>query len=183
MKAYTFALLTLAASLGTSALVTAGPKDPKKPKLPKYNRTFEQADVNLDGSLDVFEFARTQGPGTPMVEVRKRFLAIDTSGAFEVVIDPVTGLETQGDPIPDDLVTKEEIKAYRALETKPKSTLSKFQLADFNGDGMLDPVEFGYLVSPQVPLKKTMRQFNRIDLNDDLLLSKSEFRKTKASDL
>ena len=171
---------TIATSLGASVLVTAAPKGPKPPK---YKRSFEQADMNLDGVLDVFEFARTQGPGTPMVEVRKRFLAIDVSGAFEVVIDPDTGLETQGDPIPDGFVTKEEIQAYRALETKPKSTLTRFQLADFDGDDMLNPVEFGYLVSPKVPLKNTMRKFNRLDLDDDLLLTKSEFKKTKESDL
>lgn len=118
-----------------------------------------------------------------MVEVRKRFLAIDVSGAFDVVIDPDSGLETQGDPIPDGFVTGEEIKAYRALEMKPKATLTKFELADFDGDGVLDPIEFRYLVSPKVPIKNTDRQFKRLDLDKSLLLTKSEFRKIKALDL
>ncbi|MEX1114418.1 MAG: hypothetical protein WEB53_04165 [Akkermansiaceae bacterium] len=118
-----------------------------------------------------------------MVEVRKRFLAIDVSGDFDVVIDPETQIETQGDPIPVGFVTQEEIKAYRALETKPKSTLTKFELADFDGDGVLDPIEFRHLVSPKVPIKNTDRQFKRLDLDKSLLLTKSEFRKIKALDL
>ncbi len=180
MKTYTLALLTIATSLGVTALASAAPKGPK---LPKYDRTFGQADADADGKLSVYEFARTQGPGTPMVQVRKRFLAIDTSGAFEVIIDPVTLVETQGDPIPDGFVTKEEIAAYRALETKPTSTLTKFQLADFDGDGVLTLTEFGYLVSPKVPLKNISRQFLRLDKSDDGLLSNTEFKKFKTSDL
>jgi hypothetical protein len=49
-------------------------------------------------------------------------------------------------------VSREEIAAYRALETKPVSTLTQFELADFDGDGMLSLTEFRYLVSPKVPL-------------------------------
>jgi hypothetical protein len=183
MTTYTLALLTLAVSLGTSVLVTAAPKGPKKPKLPEYDRSFEQADVNLDNALDVFEYARTQGPGTPMVQVRKRFLAIDVSGAFVFTIDPDTLIQTQGDPIPDGLLTKEEIQAYHALETKPVSTLTQFELADFDGDGLLTLTEFRYLVSPQVPLKNISRQFLKLDKSDDDLLTQAEFKKAKTLDL
>jgi hypothetical protein len=124
-----------------------------------------------------------------MVEVRSRFLAIDVSGDFEVVIDPATGLEAvdpvTGEPvvgaaIPDGLVTLEEWEAYLALEDRPKSTLTRFELADFDGDGQLTPVEFGYLVSPRVPYRNTIRSFDKLDTNDDGWLSPEECTRTRS---
>jgi len=176
MKAYTLALLSIGASLGVSAIATAdaGSK-PSKPR--KHHLTFAQADADTSGSLTVFEFASTRGPGTPLVEIRRRFLPIDVSGAFTSVVDPVTGEPVPGDPIPDGLVSLEEWNAYRLLDEKPKSNLSRFNLADFDGDGLLSPVEFGYLVSPKVKLAKIMRKFNRLDADDDGFVSLLEFRK------
>lgn len=188
MKNYTLALLTIGASLGASAFAVAAdaaPKPPKPPK-PKHHLTFAQADVDASGRLTVFEFAATQGPGTPLVEIRRRFLPIDVAGAFKVLIDPVTGLPAvdpvtgdpvHGDPIPDGLVSLDEWNAYRALEEKPKSALGRFDLADFDGDGRLSPVEFGYLTSPKVKAGKSARKFNKCDVNDDGYISRAEFKK------
>ncbi len=183
MKAYTHTLLTITASLGACVIASALPEPVKGPKPPSHHLTFAAADANGDGGLSLFEFAKTQGPGTPLVEIRSRFLAIDVSGAFEAGVDPVTNEPVQGDPIPDGLVSLEELEAYRALEDKPKSTLSRFELADFDGDGFLTPVEFGYLVSPKVPLRNISRNFIRLDEDEDILLSPVEFRKPAASEL
>ena len=187
MKNYTLTLLTIGASLGVSAIAFADSgKPPKPPKGPKHHLSFAQADADSSGNLTVFEFATTRGPGTPLVEIRRRFLPIDVSGAFEVVIDPVTGLPAVdpvtgeplvGDPIADGLVSLDEWNAYRALEEKPKSDLGRFDLADFDGDGQLSPVEFGYLVSPKVKAGKMARKFNKLDDNDDGFLSRAEFKK------
>jgi len=192
MKAYTINLLIIGASLGVGSFASAAESAAKPPKKPKYHLTFEQADVDHSGGLTIFEFATTQGPGTPMVEIRRRFLGIDVSGAFEIIIDPLTGEQALdpvtgeplfGDPIPDGVVTQDELKAYRALEEKPKSDLSRFELADFDGDGQLSPVEFGYLVSQRVPVKNVLRKFDKLDTNDDGFLSKEEFKKPNALDL
>lgn len=185
MKTYTLALLGIGASLGVSTIASAQSAS-KPPKAPKYHLTFAQADADASGSLTVFEFARTKGAGTPLVEIRRRFLPIDVAGAFAPVIDPVTGLPTvdpvtgfpiPGDPIPDGLISLEEWNAYRALEEKPKSDLGRFDLADFDGDGQLSPVEFGYLVSPKSKSGKLNRKFNKLDDNDDGYLSPDEFKK------
>lgn len=205
MKIKLRTLITVGASLGVSAFATvaeAASKAPKAPKPPKaYNLTFAQADVDVSGSLTVWEFATTQGKGTPLAEVRKRFLLIDTAGAFEPVIDPVTGLPAvdpvtglppvdpvTGSPvvgaaIPDGLVTLEELNAYKALKVKPKSTLSRFELADFDGDDLLSPVELGYLVSPSAAPKSVVKRFDKLDINDDLFLTLAEFNKTKPAPL
>jgi hypothetical protein len=196
MKPYTLTLLSIGAFLGVSAFAAAdiAPKlkEPKEPKKPKYHRTFAEADVDANGGLDVFEFATTKGPGTPLVQIRKQFLLIDVEGAFEEVLDPetgeplldsVTGEPVQGDPIPDGLVSLEELKAYRALEEKPVSTVSRFDLADFDGDGQLSAVELGYLVSPKVKARNTLRKFNRLDTNDDLFISREEFKKPKEEEV
>lgn len=206
MKLYT--LLTMSVALGVSALATTanaapkGPKGPKPPKVPKHHLQFEQADANSDGFLDVFEFADTQGPGTPMVEIRARFLPYDTAGAFEpvyvldpvtgepvidpvtgepqIALDPVTGLPVQGDPIPDGLVSFEEWDAYHSIKKKPKKVkLSKFELADFDGDGVLTPEEFGYLVSRKVPFANVLRNFELKDFDDDGFLTEDEYKGIK----
>lgn len=182
MKAYTLTSLVVAGALGSSLIASAAPQGPKGPKDQKprtHHLTFAQADADVSGDLTVFEFAKTLGPGMPMVQVRKQFLLIDTSGAFEELVDPVTGEPVQGDPLPDGLVTLDEIKAFRALEEKPKSELTKFELADFSGDGFLDLVEYGYLVSPKVPSRNTERKFVKLDLDEDDLISPAEFRKPK----
>ena len=185
MKTYTRTLLTIGASLGVSAIACAD-SGSKPPKGPKHHLSFAQADADSSGSLTVFEFATTRGPGTPLVEIRRRFLPIDVSGAFEVVIDPVTGLPAvdpvtgepvPGDPIPDGLVSLDEWNAYRALEEKPKSDLGRFDLADFDGDGQLTPVEFSYLFSPKVKAGKATRKFNKLDDNDDGSITREEFKK------
>ncbi len=195
MKNTKWKKLIISASLGASAFafaadLSAKPTHPVKPT--KEHLTFEQADADHNGSLTIFEFAATQGPGTPLVEIRRRFLAIDVSGAFAIVIDPVTGLQAVdpisgnlvfGAAIPDGLVTQAELSAYLALEEKPKSDLPRFELADFNGDGKLSPVEFGYLVSPRVPFTNVMRKFDKFDVNDDGFLSTVEFKDSSSSDL
>lgn len=192
MKNYTLTLLSIGASLGVTAFAAAADASPKPPKALKYHRTFAQADVDGNGGLTVFEFATTRGPGTPLVEIRRRFLPIDVAGAFEVVIDPVTGLPAvdpvTGDPvlgaaIPDGLVSLDEWNAYRALEEKPKSDLSRFDLADFDGDGKLSPAEFGYLVSPKVKFANVMRKFDKRDNDDNGFISPAEFKKPKDEDL
>ncbi len=172
----------VATFIAFSGLVQAAPRSAGAPKVPKHQLAFAKADDG-DGFLTIFEFAKTQGRGTPLVEVRRRFLPIDTSGAFEVVVDPVTGEPAVdpvtgepilGAPIPDGLISLAEWDAYIAGKKKLKSKLSRFELADFDGDGQLDPIEFGYLVSPMVKPSNIIRQFELFDTSDDGYLSEDE---------
>lgn len=191
MKTKSHKLSTSGLSLALAILAfpaVAQAKPDKPDKIKKHHLSFEKADADASGDLGIFEFATTLGPGVPLVQVRDRFLVIDVSGAFEPVLDPVTGEPVldpvtgeplQGDPIPDGFVTMDELAAYRALEEKPKSGLSRFELADFDGDGVLTPVEFGYLFSQKVPFKNVSRQFNRKDANDDGELTLKEYKKKK----
>lgn len=183
-------LLAGAVLVAFAGAVEAAPKKAKKTKLPKHHLAFAKADDG-DGFLTIFEFAKTQGRGTPLVEVRRRFLPIDTSGAFEVVLDPLTGLpavdEVTGEtivgaPIADGFVSLAEWDAYVAAKKKKKSKLSRFELADFDGDGQLDPVELSYLVSPKVKFANTLRKFDKLDTDDDGFISEDEFYGRESSE-
>jgi hypothetical protein len=191
MKTNTLTTLLAGAVLAAfTGAAQAAPKKIKAPKVPKHHVAFAKADTNNDGLLNVFEFAKTQGSGTPLVEVRRRFLPIDVSGAFEVVLDPVTEEpvldEETGEPIlapiPDGFVSLAEWDAYVATKKKKKSKLSRFELADFDGDGQLDPEEFSHLVSPKVKFANTLRRFDKLDLDDDGFLSEDEFYGRVASE-
>lgn len=189
MKPHNLLNLIISMSVGLSFVAEVSAKSTKAPKSSKPAKTFEGADADHSGGLTVFEFATLEGPGTPLAEIRKRFLPIDISGAFEIVIDPATGVQAvdpvTGEPvfgaaIPDGLISKDEFTAYLALEEKPKSDLSRFELADFDGDGLLTPVELGYLESPKAAFKSVMRKFDKLDINDDGFISPDEFKKTKS---
>ena len=189
MKSKTLITILPVLFIALAGAVHAAPKEDKKEKkikLPKHQVAFNLADDG-DGFLTVFEFAKTQGPGTPLVEVRKRFLPIDTSGAFEVVldpetgdpaVDPITGEPIVGASIPDGLVTLGEWDTYVAEKMKNKSKLSRFDLADFSGDGLLDAIEFGYLVSPKVKMENIIRQFELVDADDDGFVTEDELNGT-----
>lgn len=199
-------LILLGASLGLTANAAPPgppgpppPKGPRPPKMERYLVVFNKADANQDGFLSLTEFAATQGPGTPLVEVRARFLPIDVAGAFETVYvldpvtgepvldpltgepqiatDPVTGEPVKGAAIPDGLISLEEWTAFSTSKNKPqKSRLSRFELADLDGDGLLTPVEFGYLVSPRVKVANVLRNFDKKDKNDDGFLTEAELK-------
>lgn len=80
-----------------------------------------------------------------------------------------------GNPLPDGLVSLAEWEAYIAGKKKLKSKLCRFDLADFDGDGQLDPVEFGYLVSPKVKMENIITRFESVDISDDGFISETEF--------
>lgn len=145
--------------------VGGGQQQPKKqPRPPKFEVVFAKADADADGALTFAEFTSLQSRGMPLAEVRARFLAVDVSGAGE-------GQEQT----PDGLISSDEWTAFHTAKKKPlPPKLTKFQLADFDNDGELTVEEFGYLVSPKVPVEKVQRAFEQKDANDDDVLTADE---------
>lgn len=50
-------------------------------------------------------------------------------------------------------------------------------MADFDGDGVLTPVEFGYLTSSEVPVRNAGRKSDGLDSDGDGVLTLNELKK------
>lgn len=118
---------------------------------------FEVSDEDLSGALDLFEFAPLIPGKKPLIEKRKRFLMADADD--------------------DDLVTLDEWLDYVESPQADTSGLPfrKFDLADLDEDGDLDPEEFTYVFPPAVKPEVVDRKFTALDDDDSLTLTREEW--------
>lgn len=118
---------------------------------------FEVSDADLSGALDLFEFAPLIPGKKPLIEKRRRFLMADADD--------------------DDLVTLDEWLDY--VESPQADTsglpLRKFDLADLDEDGELDPIEFSYVFPPAVKPQVLEKKFSGFDDDESLLLTREEW--------
>ncbi len=128
-------------------------KNPKK----SPEQAFEVSDLDLSGSLDLFEFAPLIPGKKPLIQKRKSFLKADADD--------------------DDLVTLEEWLGY--LESPQEDTsglpLRKFDLADLDESGDLTLEEFTYAFPPAVKSQVILKKFTGQDENEDELLTREEW--------
>jgi Ca2+-binding EF-hand superfamily protein len=118
---------------------------------------FEVADLDLSGSLDLFEFAPLTPGKNPLTEKRKRFLMADADD--------------------DDLVTLDEWLDYLESPQPDTSGLPflKFDLADLDESGTLTIEEFAYAYPPAVKPQVIEKKFTGKDANEDDLLTRDEW--------
>jgi Ca2+-binding EF-hand superfamily protein len=121
----------------------------------KYTARFNEADLDDDGFLSYDEFRSTVRGKKPLIEVRKRFLRVETSG--------------------DLLVSLDEWLAMSGDDLEKPFKHSKFDLADLNGDDQLTPEEFATTFPRKTPRKTVLKKFNNEDDNDDGYLTRDEW--------
>ena len=120
------------------------------------DRRFDKADINDNGEVDSTEFLALEPRSKSWVEAMYRFnLAdVDHNNSLSLV----------------------EFRASNGGKEGGKPSRSqKFDLADINVDGFLDPEEFARTIAQSKPWRKVLREFGRKDRNDDSLLSSQEF--------
>jgi len=120
------------------------------------DRRFDKADLNDDLYLTPVEFLALEPRGKAWVDVMFRFNRADTDD--------------------DNLLSLLEFRASNGARAGVLTSKSiKFTLADLDKDGYLDPEEYARTV-PQVRLwRMVIREFDRKDKDDDLLVSPREF--------
>lgn len=122
----------------------------------KVEELFDKADEDVDGSLSFDEFASTFNAKIPIISVRRFFIRADGD---------VSGT-----------VSGEEWEAYkRGPRGQAGANLSVFELADFDANGELTLTEYGYVFPRTAASAKVLVKFNRLDDNEDGVLTTDEY--------
>lgn len=153
-----FALIPAAVSAG-------GPVKKKSAREAVFTRLFNEANTDGNAYLDEEEFARSYGASPRPVVTEYRFKALASS----VLI--IQGVETfEPGILLGDFI---EAKGGRTLNPSKEEI---FVLADKNGDGFIDYLEF-----PATRIQKTavrgsiFDSFDKLDVNDDALITTAEW--------
>ncbi|GAA5484272.1 EF-hand domain-containing protein [Haloferula sargassicola] len=119
-------------------------------------RRFLRFDVNNDGKLDSIEWLQTQPASSSLVQAQFRFNYADADENGGV--DRVEYLASRGG----------------RMGGRP-SKQETFDLADVDEDNHLDPEEYATTVGQNQSWQRLLRTFDRLDRDDDSLLSEYEF--------
>jgi Ca2+-binding EF-hand superfamily protein len=121
----------------------------------RLDRQFYLADVSIDGSLDFEEYVDSRPGRAPLIVLRRQFL--------------------QADADDDDAISLEEWIAFRTGQTPANGGLSVFELADVDADGEVDPAEFASVYPRGFAEVRLMAKFNKLDDNEDGVLTTDEW--------
>ena len=123
----------------------------------KIELEFLFADDARDGLLTFEEFISTASSKLPWVEIKKRFIIADTNQNGNLL--------------------STEYEAYRKGQAKAPAGVSllKFDLADLDENNELELDEFAWTVPPATATAKLEAKFNKLDKNDDGVLTRNEW--------
>ena len=134
-------------------------------KVVVFTQLFEDADTDDNGILDFEEFSNSYGASERPVVTQYRFNVL--SGRF---------IDNRGIiKIERGIYLSDFIESNGGRKINPDKT-DIFYTADTNRDGFLDPVEF-YATRVQSASSRasSMKAFDKLDKNDDGLVSPAEF--------
>lgn len=123
----------------------------------KEESSFTATDLNSSGGIDFDEFMVASPAKNSVISLVKSFLIADDDG--------------------NDLLSLEEWTLLKKGEAKPAQGESflKFDLADFNGDDQLTLQEFSLIFPRGTAEAKVGAKFNRLDKNQDGVITRSEW--------
>ncbi|MBB5352154.1 Ca2+-binding EF-hand superfamily protein [Haloferula luteola] len=125
-------------------------------QLKKLERKFERFDIDKDLVLDTVEWLQTQPRQNSVAKAMFRFAWADAD--VNGTIDRVEFLASRGGKVGGN-PNKAEI----------------FEIADEDGDGLLNPEEYANTLGQGKSWAKALRQFAKKDKDDNYYLSRWEF--------
>jgi Ca2+-binding EF-hand superfamily protein len=129
----------------------------KKDDLEKHTAQFEAADTDVDSFITYDEFIASTRGKKPLIQVRKKFLKIDSDD--------------------DSLISLDEWLAYKDddIDDADWKNPRKFDLADLDDDGELSIDEFATTFPRKTKLKPILKKFEKLDDDDNGSLSREEW--------
>lgn len=150
-------------------------------------RSFRRADYNRDGAIQVNEFLIFRGVIDPANGLERAFwqsdLSLNSELSWEEFTTTFSGKVSlvnirrgflRADANVNDSVTLAEYLSFRRGQSPP-SSLTIYQLADFDGNSQVTLTEFGYSFGQNVADAKILAKFGRLDDNTDGFLVTSEW--------
>jgi hypothetical protein len=142
----------------------------KKARTVVFLNYFNAYDVNGDEVISETEFQGTVGASNVPVITEYRFLFMADAIVDTAAIAP-SGI-IKG-PLGIDLETY--VRYAGGLRVPKPSKWTLFELADDDNDGFLDPEEYALTRNVATPFGALAKSFNKLDKNDDNLISPSEY--------
>jgi Ca2+-binding EF-hand superfamily protein len=169
-----YTLTLILALLAVPAFGDPVPSKKQSAKAVVFTKLFNEADADRNGLLNEAEFGRSYGASdTPVVtEFRFKMMASRIvpplrESPFVVHPEPIS--------LPIGVSLDEFIRQNGGRRLNP-NRFERFNYADDDQDGFLDPEEFvATRVAPSAARGNVAQAFNKLDKNDDSLISPSEW--------
>jgi Ca2+-binding EF-hand superfamily protein len=160
--------------LSSPAFAGAVPSKKQSAKDVVFTKLFNEADADLDGWLNEAEFGRSYGASDTPVVTEFRFKMMTSLIVPSLRVSPPVVLPEPVLP-PIGVSLDAFIRQNGGRRLNP-NRFERFLYADDDQDGFLDPEEFvATRVAPSAARGKVAQAFNKLDKNDDSLISPSEW--------
>ena len=159
-----YTLTLILALLAVPAFGDPVPSKKQSAKAVVFTKLFNEADADRNGLLNEAEFGRSYGASDTPVVTEFRFKTMAFGQLLRANRAPLAGVYLD-----------EFIRQNGGRRLNP-NRFERFLYADDDQDGFLDPEEFvATRVAPSAARGNVAQAFNKLDKNDDSLISPSEW--------
>jgi len=159
-------LFLLALALPFVANAVESPRIKKNPRVTVFTKYFERYDTDHDGLISGAEFEGSVGA---------THIPVLTEWRYFFMTDFINGVTISAAPAPEGITLETYIKYAGGLRVPKPNLTQLFDLADADLTGDLDIHEYIRTRKTGTPNGKIVKSFNKIDKDDDGVISPDEF--------